>query len=90
MAPNSYKQTQFDNGLPIEMKENAQNGDHPKTADQPEEVVKHGEEEKGEAGGGKKKDSGPPPVGVRELFKYADRLDTVLVIGTIRKPDFMN
>jgi hypothetical protein len=90
MAPNSYKQRQFDNGLQIEMKENAQNGDHPETADHPEDVVKHGEEEKGEAGGGKKKDPGPPPVGVRELFKYADRLDTVLVIGTIRKPDYMN
>jgi hypothetical protein len=79
MAPNSFKQSQFDKEE-FALEEKVSNGGHENGGNS----IAEGSASKDEGKGEEKKPPTLPPVGVGELFKYADKLDTVLIIGTIR------
>ena len=79
MPPNSYKQQPHFDIAEFEMQDKVPDGGGEKGGGKAAEGGGGGGDEK--EGGDKKRPPSLPPVGVGQLFKYADKLDTFLIIG---------
>ena len=79
MPPNSYKQQPHFDTAEFEMQDKVPDGGGEKGGGKAAEGGGGGGDEK--EGGDKKRPPSLPPVGVGQLFKYADKLDTFLIIG---------